>query len=109
VHIQISPIFLYKLCSMATSKHSESLPLENYVCIVALAPDLQKVSFYSETEFLNHSSTNKLLLFLILIKGSYPSSKALLLCWKSFISLVAAVTRKFMQGRHLDWYLESND
>ena len=23
------------------------------------------------------------------------------------ISLVAAVARKFMQGRHVDWYLES--
>ena len=32
---------------MATLRHSETLLLENYVRIVALAPDLQKVSFYS--------------------------------------------------------------
>jgi hypothetical protein len=68
---------------MATSKHSKSLLLENYGRNVALAPDLQKVSFNSAIEFLSHSSANKLLLFLILIKGSHPSSKALLPSWKS--------------------------
>ena len=31
--------------------------------IVALAPDLKRVCFYCETEFLHHSSTIKLLLF----------------------------------------------
>jgi hypothetical protein len=47
VYTLISPIFLYKSCSVATPEHSEPLPLENYVRVVALAPDLQKVSVYS--------------------------------------------------------------
>ncbi len=76
----MSPIFLYKSYPVATPKHSETLLLENYVRIVALAPDLQKVSFHSAIEFLSHSSTIKLLLLLIFMKGSYPSFKALLLC-----------------------------
>jgi hypothetical protein len=42
-HINISYI-LYKPCSVATPEHSEPLPSENYVRIVALAPDLRKVS-----------------------------------------------------------------
>ena len=76
VHTSISPIYLYELCSVATPKHSEPLPLENYVRIVALASDLRKVSFYSATEFLHHNSTIEFLSLLILIKGSYPSFKA---------------------------------
>jgi hypothetical protein len=93
-HLNIS-YNLYKLCSVATPGHPEPLPLENYVCIVALMPDLQRVSFYSVTEFLYHSSTTELILSLILIKGSYLSSKALLICRKSSLALVAAVACKF--------------
>ena len=54
---------------MATPGHPKPLPLENHVYIVALTPDLQRVSFYSITEFLHHSSTTELILFLILYKG----------------------------------------
>ncbi len=81
---------------MAILKHFEPLLLEYYVRIVALTPELRKVSFYRVTEFLKHRSTIEILLFLILIRGSYPSSKASLLCWSSLISLVAAVARKFI-------------
>jgi hypothetical protein len=80
VHTSTSPIFLYKSCFVATPKNSEPLPLENYVRTVALAPDLQKVTLYSVMELLSHSSTIELLLLLILIKGSYPSFRASLLC-----------------------------
>jgi hypothetical protein len=83
VHTSISPIFSYKLCSMATPGHPEPFPLENHGRIVALTPDLQRVSFYSVTDFLHHSSTTELILSLILIKGSYPSSKASLRCRES--------------------------
>jgi hypothetical protein len=86
-HINTSNLFRYKLCSVATPKHFGPLPLENYVRIVALAPDLRKVSFYSVIEFLYHSSTIKLLSLLILIKGWYPSFKASLPCWKSLLAL----------------------
>jgi hypothetical protein len=86
-HTSISPIFLYKSCSVATPEHSEPLPLENYVRIVALAPDLRKVPLYGATEFLYHSSTIELLSLLILINGSYPSLKASLPCWKSSSAL----------------------
>ena len=47
VHILISPIFSYKLYSVATSGHPEHLLLENHVYVIALTPDLQRVSFYS--------------------------------------------------------------
>jgi hypothetical protein len=87
VHTSISPIFFYKLCSMATPGHPEPLLLENHVRIVALTLDLQRVSFYSVTDFLYHSSTTELLPSLILIKGSYPSSKASHLCRKSSSAL----------------------
>jgi hypothetical protein len=67
--------------------HPEPFLLENHVRIVALMPDLQRVSFYSVTDVLHHSSTTELILSLILIKGSYPSSKASPLCRKSSLAL----------------------
>jgi hypothetical protein len=78
VHTLISPIFSYALYSVATPGHPEPLPLENHVRIIALTPDLQRVSFYSITDFLHHSSTTELIPSPILIKESHPSSKALL-------------------------------
>jgi hypothetical protein len=54
---------------VATIEHSEPYTLENYVCIVAFAPDLQAVSFYNVQEFLLHSFTIEIILLLILIKG----------------------------------------
>jgi hypothetical protein len=62
VHTSISPIIFYKLCSVATPGQPEPLRLENYVRIVALMPDPQRVFFYSVTEFLYYSSTTKLIL-----------------------------------------------
>jgi hypothetical protein len=61
VHTSISPVFSYKLYSVATLGYLEPFPLENHVRIIALTPDLQRVSFYSVTEFLCHSSTTKLI------------------------------------------------
>lgn len=34
-------------CSVATPEHSEPLPPKNHVLVVALMPDLWRVSFYS--------------------------------------------------------------
>jgi hypothetical protein len=73
MYISISLVFLYKSCSVATPKYSLPLPLENYVHIAALAPNLRRVSFNRATGFLCHSSTIELLFLLILIKGFYPS------------------------------------
>lgn len=92
---------------MATPEHSEPLPLENYVRIVALTPNLQRVFFYSATEFLHHSSTIELLLSLITYKGVLSKLQGLTTMREIFISLVAAVARKFIHGRHGDQYLES--
>jgi len=78
VHTLTSSIFLHQSCSVATYKHSKLLLLENYVRIVALAPDLRKVHLYSATEFLYYNSTIELLLLLMLIKRSYLSFRALL-------------------------------
>jgi len=87
VHILISLIIFYKLCSVATLRHPKPLPLENHVGIVALIPDLQRVSFYSIIKFLYHSSTTELIPSLILIKRFHPSSKALPLCRKLSLAL----------------------
>src|SRR2546421_4422895 len=87
VHSLISPKIFYKLYSMATPGHPKPLLLQNHVHIVALTPDLQRVSFYSITGFLYHSSTTELIISLILIKGSYLSSKALYLYRKSSSAL----------------------
>jgi hypothetical protein len=83
VHTSISPIFSYKLYSVATPGHSKPLLLENYVCIIVIALDLQKVSLSSVIDFLYHSSTTELILSLILKKESYPRSKVSLLYRKS--------------------------
>jgi hypothetical protein len=48
-------IILYKLYSVATSKHSKPFLLENYVRVVAFAPNLRVVSFYNIIEFLKNS------------------------------------------------------
>jgi hypothetical protein len=84
VHTPVSPIFLYNLYSLAIPEYSKPLPLENYVRIVALAPDLRTVPLYGKIEFLHYSSTTELLSLLILIKGSYPSFKAYYYAEKSF-------------------------
>ena len=36
-------MFLYKSGSVATPEHSDPVPLENYVLIVTIAPDLQSL------------------------------------------------------------------
>jgi hypothetical protein len=76
VHISISPIFSCKLYPVAISEHPEPFLLENHVRIIALTPDIQKVSFYSIINLFYYSSTTKRLLSLIVVKESYPSSKA---------------------------------
>ena len=72
---------------MATPGHPEPLLLENHVRIIALTLDLQRVSFYSVTGFLHHSSTTELLLSLLLVKRSYLSSEASYLYMKSSSAL----------------------
>ena len=83
LHTLMSLISFNKLSSVATPGHPKPLPLPNHLRIVALAPDLERVSIYSVIKFLYHSSTIKLLLLLILIKWLYLSFKALVLRWKS--------------------------
>jgi hypothetical protein len=87
VNTSISPIFSYKLYSVATPGHPEPFPLENHVRIITLTPGLQRVSFYSVIDFLHHSSITELKLSLILINRSHPSSKASLSCRKSSLAL----------------------
>jgi len=65
---------------IASPKHLEPLLPKIYICVVALAPDLQRVSLCDIIEILYHSATIELLLLLIPINRIYPSSKGLLLC-----------------------------
>jgi hypothetical protein len=62
MHTLISRIFSYTLCFVATPGHPEPLLLENHIRIIALTPDLQRVPFYSITDFLYHSSITELIL-----------------------------------------------
>jgi hypothetical protein len=87
IYTLISLIFSYKLCSVATPGYPELLLLENHVRIVALIPNLQRVSFYNVIDFFYHSSIIELLLSPILIKKSYLTSKALYLYRKSSLAL----------------------
>lgn len=93
-------MILYKSCAVGTPEYSRPLPLKNYVHIVTFAFNLRTASFHGVTEFLYHSTTIELLSFLILIKEAYSSLGALSPCDEIVISLVAAVARKLMQGRH---------
>jgi hypothetical protein len=100
-HILISFMISCKLYFVATPGHPKPFPLENYRHIIALTPNLQKVSFYSIIEFHHHSPTTKLILILKYTNGSYPSSKALYLCRKSLSALW------LLHDRHEDLYLGS--
>jgi uncharacterized protein YqhQ len=51
MQILISPIVIYKICSMTISGHPKLLLLDNYIYIVALTSNLQRVSFYSIIKF----------------------------------------------------------
>jgi hypothetical protein len=87
MHTLISLINFYKLCSVATPRYPKPLLLENRIYIVALTPDLQRVSIYSIIAFLYYSSTTELILSLILLKESYPRSKASILRRKSLLAM----------------------
>ena len=80
IHKSISLISLYMSHFIATPKYLEPLLLENYIYVIALAPDLQRVSLHGVIEFLYHSSTIELLSLLILINKFYLSSTGLLPC-----------------------------
>ncbi len=98
-HTSISPISFYKLCSVATPGYYKPLLLENHVRIIALTPDLQRVSFDSVIDFLHHSSNTELILFPILYKGVLfefyglttisESSSALWLLWRADLCKIA--------------------
>lgn len=45
----------FETYTIATPGHPEPLPLENYICIIALTPDLQSLSFYRAIYFPNYS------------------------------------------------------
>jgi hypothetical protein len=105
IHLSISPIILHKLYSTATPEYPRLLLQENYVFIVALAPDLLRVCFYDETDFVHQSSTFQLLLFPKHIKRLYLSSKASTTMREIVISHVAAVRGKFMNGCYGNQYV----
>jgi hypothetical protein len=107
IHTLISPIFSYKLYSVATPGYPKLLSLENHVRIIALTPDLQRVSFYSLIDFLHHSSTTELIPSPILYKGVLSELSGLTTMQGIVISLVAAVACRFMQDRHAGRYLGS--
>jgi hypothetical protein len=70
-HISMSPKFLYKSCSIATSKSFKPFQQGNYRRIVAFAPSLWNVSVHRKIEFLYYSSTIGLLSLLIQVKPRY--------------------------------------
>ena len=87
VHTSNYPILLSEPYTVATPEHSGPLSPENYVRVVALAPDLRAASFHDAREFFDYSSTIKLLSPLIFINESHSILKALLPSWKSSSAL----------------------
>ena len=73
VHTSKYPILLSDPDPVATPEHSAPLSPENYVGVVALAPDLRAAAFYNGGQFFHYSSTVKLLSLLIFIKGPIRS------------------------------------
>jgi hypothetical protein len=109
VHTSISLIIFYKLRSVTTLRRPESILLENHIHIVALTPDLQKVSFYSITDFFYHSSTTKPILSLILYKRILSEALSLTHIQRIVISLVATnqdVAREFFAPLLLPSYCD---
>jgi hypothetical protein len=72
---------------------------ENYVYIVALAPDLRVGYLYSKTKINFCSSIIELLLLLMLLERSYRSSKASHLYRKSSLALWLQWRATFMYNR----------
>lgn len=60
--------------------YADIVALKNYRRIVAAAPDLQRASFYRETDFLHHGATVKFLPLLKPIEASYPSLRPIQAC-----------------------------
>lgn len=60
---------------MAIPEHPEPFPIENHVRIVALTPDLQRVSFHNLTDLLSHSTTTKRIPSLIVLEESIRALK----------------------------------
>ena len=55
---------------MATPEYPSCLRLKKHIRVVVLTPDLQRVSFYSITDFLSYSCTTELVPPLKLREGS---------------------------------------
>ena len=102
MHKTLSLTSLYMSRFIVTLKHLEPLSLKNYICVVALAPDLQRVSFPGVIEFFYHSSTIELLSLLIPINMPKLCRSPTML--EIFISLVADAVRRFMQDRYAGRY-----
>jgi len=106
VHTLISPIIFCKLYSVATPGYPEPLLLENHVHIVALTPNLQRVSFYSIIDFLYYSFHHRAYTIPNTYKGVIRALKPHYdarnrhqpwwLLWRA----------DFIQDRHADLYLE---
>lgn len=64
--LYVSILLIFYL--ITTAKFSTFFLLEDYVCIIIIIYDLQKVSLYSKTELFSHYSKTELLLLLIIIK-----------------------------------------
>jgi len=95
VHTLISLIIFNNSCFIAIPRHPKPLLLENHVYIIALTPDLQRVSFYSIIDFLYYSSTTELILSPILIEELSELS-GLTTMQGIVISLMAAVACRFI-------------
>jgi hypothetical protein len=98
-------VFLYELCFIAIAEHFELHFLTYLFYVVDLGLILQIVFFYSNIKFCYYSFTTKLLLLLIFIEWFFLDFKTLLSLLEPIISLMAAVSCRFMQDRHTDRYL----
>jgi hypothetical protein len=107
VHTVASPIIFDKLYYMTTPDCLKCFRSKNYVQIVILTPNLQRVSFCSVIDSLYHSLTNTLLLPLIPMEGFIRALRPLINMREIVNILMAVVACKSMQDRHAVRYLGS--
>ena len=97
-------IIFYKLYFIVISRYFKYIRLKIHVRIVALTPDLQRVSFCNEIDPLYYSLTTTLLLPLIPIKEFIGALRPFINIREIVISLVAAVACRFIQDRQAGRY-----
>ena len=106
VHISTFIMFLCKSCTIIIFAYLKFSHLKNYVRVVVVEFNSQRVFFHDVINFLSHNIIAKLL-SLYIYKTFDSSLKISLWWWEIIINFISFVTCKFMQNRHVNRYFQS--